>query len=44
MLALVHGFTDAREPTLAQVGGKGLSLIRMTRAGLSIPPGFVLRG
>src|SRR5258708_17085369 len=42
MAAFVHGFSDARDATLAEVGSKGLSLIRMTRAGLAIPPGFVL--
>ena len=29
-------------PTLAQVGGKGLSLIEMTQAGLPVPAGFIL--
>ena len=28
-------------PPLAEVGGKGLSLIKMTRANLPVPPGFV---
>jgi pyruvate,water dikinase len=42
MTRLVHPFTDASTPELPEVGGKGLSLIRMTRAGLAVPPGFVL--
>ena len=29
-------------PNLAQVGGKGLSLMRMAQQGLPVPPGFVL--
>ncbi len=33
--------TDAR-PELAQVGGKAMSLILMSRRGLPVPPGFVL--
>jgi rifampicin phosphotransferase len=30
------------EPLLKEVGGKGLSLIRMSGAGLPVPPGFVV--
>lgn len=30
------------EPLLREVGGKGLSLIKMAGAGLPVPPGFVL--
>jgi len=37
-----YSFTTANKPTLAQVGGKGLSLIEGVRAGLPVPPGFVL--
>ena len=33
MTRLVHSFTATPSPTLAEVGGKGLSLIRMTHAG-----------
>ena len=29
-------------PQISQVGGKGYSLIKMTHAGLAVPPGFVL--
>jgi phosphohistidine swiveling domain-containing protein len=35
-------FTTAQTPVLARVGGKGSSLIEMTRAGMRVPPGFVL--
>jgi pyruvate,water dikinase len=38
----VHPFAESLSPPLAEVGGKGLSLIRMTQAALAIPPGFVL--
>ena len=39
---LVH-FDDAEPlPALRSVGGKGYSLIRMSREGLPVPPGFVL--
>lgn len=33
---------DATGATLASVGGKGLNLIRLTRAGFRVPPGFVI--
>ena len=33
---------DATGATLASVGGKGLNLIRLTRAGFRVPPGFVV--
>jgi rifampicin phosphotransferase len=39
---LIVAFDELPDPTLAEVGGKGLSLIKMARAGLAIPPGFVL--
>ena len=39
---LVYPFTTDETPELAQVGGKAMSLIRMTRHGLPVPPGFVL--
>jgi phosphohistidine swiveling domain-containing protein len=35
-------FTMDETPELAQVGGKAMSLILMTRHGLPVPPGFVL--
>lgn len=38
----LYSFATSRTPGLAQVGGKGSSLIEMTRAGLPVPPGFVL--
>ena len=33
---------DATGATLVSVGGKGLNLIRLTRAGFRVPPGFVI--
>ena len=41
-MTLVVSFPGARQPTLAEVGGKGYSLIRMVEAGLPVPPGAVL--
>jgi len=38
----IFHFKDKPIPQIAQVGGKGYSLIKMTHAGLAIPPGFVL--
>jgi phosphoenolpyruvate synthase/pyruvate phosphate dikinase len=38
----VYLFSDSSLPTLPEVGGKGLSLIKMVKAGLAVPPGFVL--
>jgi pyruvate,water dikinase len=38
----LYPFTTAQTPSLTRVGGKGSSLIEMTRAGLRVPPGFVL--
>jgi phosphoenolpyruvate synthase/pyruvate phosphate dikinase len=38
----IHPFSTSETPELTQVGGKGLSLILMTRAGLPVPPGFIL--
>jgi phosphoenolpyruvate synthase/pyruvate phosphate dikinase len=37
-----YPFTAAETPGLTEVGGKGLSLILMTQAGLPVPRGFVL--
>ncbi len=39
---LVYHFSTETTPTLAEVGGKGLSLIRMSQAGFPVPMGFVL--
>ncbi len=41
-MTLVVSFPGARQSTLAEVGGKGYSLIRMAKAGLPVPPGAVL--
>src|SRR4051812_15800383 len=43
-MRMICSFTDTSQPApaLAEVGGKGLSLLRMTQAGLAIPPGLVL--
>jgi len=38
----IYPFTTDETPELAQVGGKAMSLIRMTQHGLPVPPGFVL--
>ncbi len=38
---LIVGFEQAGA-SLESVGGKGLNLIRLTRTGLSVPPGFVV--
>jgi len=38
----VFRFPGGSTPTLAEVGGKGLSLIKGSEAGLPVPPGFVL--
>ena len=38
---IIH-FAGSGEFELRQVGGKGFSLIKMTRAGFTVPPGFVL--
>ena len=41
-MTLVVSFPGTQQPTLAEVGGKGCSLIRMAEAGLPVPPGAVL--
>jgi phosphoenolpyruvate synthase/pyruvate phosphate dikinase len=41
-LKLVFRFADSPLPALDQVGGKGLSLMRLFQAGFPVPPGFVL--
>ncbi|RCW46045.1 pyruvate,water dikinase [Halopolyspora algeriensis] len=38
----LYSLATTRTPDPAQVGGKGSALIEMTRAGLPVPPGFVL--
>ena len=38
----IYHFKDKNLPPISQVGGKGFSLIKMTQAGLAIPPGFIL--
>ena len=42
ILALIVSFPGIKQTTLAEVGGKGYSLIRMVEAGLPVPPGAVL--
>lgn len=37
-----RAFTDPGEVDVNDVGGKGFGLIEMTRAGLRVPPGFVI--
>ena len=39
---MTYKFGTTKGPTLSEVGGKGLSLMRMTQAGLPVPPGFIL--
>jgi len=39
---MLYLFTTTQTPRLTEVGGKGLSLIEMTRAGLQVPQGFIL--
>ncbi len=41
-MPLIVTFPGTQRTSLAAVGGKGLSLIRMTEAGLPVPPGAVL--
>ncbi len=41
-MTLVVSFPGTEQTTLAKVGGKGYSLIRMVEAGLPVPPGAVL--
>jgi phosphoenolpyruvate synthase/pyruvate phosphate dikinase len=38
---MIYRFNTTPIPALAEVGGKGLSLIQMTQANLPVPPGFV---
>jgi phosphohistidine swiveling domain-containing protein len=39
---LIYTFPSDTKTALAQVGGKGLSLIEAARASLPVPPGFIL--
>ena len=41
-ITLTISFPGTEQTTLAEVGGKGYSLIRMVEAGLPVPPGAVL--
>ena len=41
-MTLILLFPGIKQTTLAEVGGKGYSLIRMVEAGLPVPPGAVL--
>ena len=41
-MSLIVSFPGTGQATIAEVGGKGHSLIRMAEAGLPIPPGAVL--
>ena len=41
-MTLVVSFPGTKQTTLAEVGGKGHSLIRMIEADLPVPPGAVL--
>ena len=41
-MSLIYPFTTNEPSELAQVGGKAMSLISMTRQGLPVPAGFVL--
>ena len=41
-MTLVVSFPGTQQTTVAEVGGKGYSLIRMVEAGLPVPPGAVL--
>jgi phosphoenolpyruvate synthase/pyruvate phosphate dikinase len=41
-MRMAYPFATDEKTELAQVGGKGMSLILMTQQGLPVPPGFVL--
>lgn len=41
-MTTIFPFTTREQLDLAQVGGKALSLVKMTQAELPVPPGFVL--
>ncbi|MEZ2389706.1 PEP/pyruvate-binding domain-containing protein [bacterium RCC_150] len=38
----IQFFNGGTEPTLANLGGKGASLVTMTAVGMPVPPGFVV--
>ena len=38
----VYRFEDADPEDVALLGGKGAGLARMNRAGLPVPPGFII--
>lgn len=40
-LTMIHPFSEVPVPALNQIGGKALSLTRMTQSGLPVPSGFV---
>lgn len=40
--AVIRFFSDRTDAAIEEVGGKAKQLIRMTRSGLPVPPGFVL--
>ena len=42
MTAWVHPFEDADPEAVELLGGKGAGLARMSRAGMPVPPGFVI--
>ncbi len=39
---LIYSFSDGSTASVAEVGGKGFSLIKMVEAGLNVPLGFIL--
>jgi len=41
-MTYIHGFADLGREDLATAGGKGANLAEMVRAGLNVPPGFVV--
>ncbi|AOT69660.1 PEP/pyruvate-binding domain-containing protein [Geosporobacter ferrireducens] len=41
-MKFVYSFDSKEIPSLSKVGGKAMSLMRMTQQGLPVPPGFVL--
>jgi pyruvate, orthophosphate dikinase len=42
MTAWVYGFDDADPEAVELLGGKGAGLVRLSRAGLPVPPGFIV--
>lgn len=39
---ILYSFSGSETPRLAEVGGKALSLLKGSKAGLPVPPGFIL--